>query len=147
MGGGGGGSGREVKILVVFLVPIPALVLVLFDQVCWCPPTIGFRSLFLFHGQLVGSMRCWWSLVVGFGCTYRGSCCSLWRILDLWRDVRWGNIMDSDVAVDIVVAVVGIGIVAVAAAAVVVDVGGSIVPARLRLQWLCDYLSSRRCGI
>ena len=123
-GGGGGGSGWGVRVLV----PVPALVLVLvLFHGGLCLPTIGF--LFLFHVQLVGSMRFRWPLVVGVECSRKGFCGSLSRMLDLGRDVPSGNTMVLGVVVEIVVVVVGIDVVVVAAFAAVVDVGGSIVAA------------------
>ena len=123
-GGGGGGNGWGVRVLVP--VPVPALFLVLFHGGL-CLPTIGF--LFLFHVQLVGSMRFRWPLVVGVECSCKGFCGLLWRMLDLGRDVPSGNTMVLGVVVEIVVAVVGIDVVVVAALAAVVDVGGSNVAA------------------
>ena len=121
--GSGGGSGWGVRVLV----PVPALVLVLFHGGL-CLPTIGF--LFLFHVQLVDSMRFRWPLVVGVECSRKGFCGSLSRMLDLGRDVPSGNTMVLGVVVEIVVVVVGIDVVVVAAfAAAVVDVGGSKVAA------------------
>ena len=120
--GGGGGSGWGVRVLVPVPVPVP----VLFHGGL-CLPTIGF--LFLFHVQLVGSMRFRWPLVVGVECSRKGFCGLLWRMLGLGRDVPSGNTMVLGVVAEIVVAVVGIDVVVVAAFAAVVDVGGSIVAA------------------
>ena len=119
-GGGGGGSGWGVRGLV------PVLVLVLFHGGL-CLLTIGF--LFLFHVQLVGSMRFRWPLVVGVECSRKGFCGSLWRMLGLGRDVPSGNTMVLGVVAEIVVAVVEIDVGVDVVFAAAVDVGGSRVAA------------------
>ena len=119
-GGGGGGSGWGVRVLVPVLALV--LVLVLFHGGL-CLPTIGF--LFLFHVQLVGSMRFRWPLVVGVECSCKGFCGLLWRMLGLGRDMPSGNTMVLGVVAEIVVAVVEIDVGVDVVFVTAVDVGGS----------------------